>query len=219
MKILALEFSSSQRSAAVVQKIGDSISVAEMIETGGRVGRPFEMIEGALREARLEREQIDCLAIGTGPGSYNGIRGAISVAQGWALATSARLLAVSSVDCLVRAAQQQGCFGRVNVVIDAQRNEFYLAAFDLSAAEAVAVRPLKIVTEAEVRLIEQTGERIVGPELARWFPTSINLLPRAAILGQLALSRKDFVSGEQLQPIYLRETSFVKAPPSRILPP
>jgi hypothetical protein len=34
----------------------------------------------------------------------------------------------------------------------------------------------------------------------------------------LALDRTDFVAGEKLEPIYLRPTSFVKAPPPRILP-
>ena len=30
--------------------------------------------------------------------------------------------------------------------------------------------------------------------------------------------REDFVNGEKLEPIYLRETTFVKAPLPRILP-
>ncbi len=45
------------------------------------------------------------------------------------------------------------------------------------------------------------------------------VFPRAATLGQLAAGRADFVSGEKLEPIYLRETKFVKAPPPRVLPP
>jgi hypothetical protein len=32
------------------------------------------------------------------------------------------------------------------------------------------------------------------------------------------LSRSDFVAGAKLEPIYLREASFVKAPPSRRIP-
>ena len=45
------------------------------------------MIEEALREAGLEREQIEVLAVGLGPGSYTGIRVALSLAQGWQLAS------------------------------------------------------------------------------------------------------------------------------------
>jgi hypothetical protein len=44
------------------------------------------------------------------------------------------------------------------------------------------------------------------------------VFPRAAVLGQLALGRSDFVAGDKLEPIYLRETNFVKAPPGRQIP-
>ena len=39
-----------------------------------------------------------------------------------------------------------------------------------------------------------------------------------ATLGQLARHRTDFNAGERIEPIYLRETCFVKAPPPRITP-
>ena len=52
------------------------------------------MIESALAEAKIEREQIEVIAVGLGPGSYTGIRAAISVAQGWQLARGVKLLGV-----------------------------------------------------------------------------------------------------------------------------
>jgi hypothetical protein len=68
---------------------------------------------------------------------------------------------------------------------------------------------------AEAREREQAGEVLVGPEAARWFPTARVLFPSAATLAQLAAARDDFVAGEEIRPIYLRETNFVKAPPPR----
>ena len=50
-------------------------------------GHAFGLVEDALRQAQLDRAQIECLAIGLGPGSYNGMRLAIAVAQGWQLAS------------------------------------------------------------------------------------------------------------------------------------
>jgi len=43
------------------------------------------------------------------------------------------------------------------------------------------------------------------------------VLPRAVTIARLAATRTDFLPGEKLEPIYLRETTFVKAPPPRIL--
>src|SRR5437899_10525285 len=129
MKILAFEFSSPQRSVAVVQR--DSVS--EVVETGTGGTAALGMVESALRQANLEREQIERLAIGLGPGSYTGIRLAIALAQGWQLAAgSVRLLGISSTECLVAQAQTEGVSGPVATVIDDQRGEFYLAGYGIS---------------------------------------------------------------------------------------
>jgi len=69
MKILALEFSSPERSVAIVQGSGAGLDRAEVVERGGRETRALGMIEEALRLAQLEREQIECIAVGLGPGS------------------------------------------------------------------------------------------------------------------------------------------------------
>jgi tRNA threonylcarbamoyladenosine biosynthesis protein TsaB len=223
MTILALEFSSGQRSVAVVcRRTGDvSFVASEVVETSAGGTRAFGMIEDALREAGLEREQIEVLAVGLGPGSYTGIRFALSVAQGWQLASrqgGVKLLGISSAESVAAQAPAEKISGRVNVVIDAQRNEFYLAAYEISAAGRREVEPLRIVTRAEVESRAGAKEILIGPEVTRWFPNGRMVFPRAAVLGQLALSRSDFVAGDKLEPIYLREASFVKAPPSRRIP-
>jgi hypothetical protein len=43
------------------------------------------------------------------------------------------------------------------------------------------------------------------------------LFPSAATVARLASGRTDFVSGDKLEPVYLRAVSFVKAPPPRII--
>ncbi len=65
------------------------------------------MIEQALAEAGIEREQIEVLAIGLGPGSYPA-SGELSVAQGWQLASpdgGVKLLGISSAEGVAAQAQ------------------------------------------------------------------------------------------------------------------
>jgi tRNA threonylcarbamoyl adenosine modification protein YeaZ len=224
MKMLALEFSSPQRSVAIVQipaaaGAHTSPSVSEVIETGGRATKAIGMIEQALRDAHVEREQIDCVAVGLGPGSYAGIRAGIAFAQGWQLARNVKLLGISSVECIAEQAFADGLTGTINIVIDAQRNEFYLGQYSLSEAGWTELNPLRLATFAEVQQIERDGQILIGPEVTKWFPAGRIVFPRAAVLGQIGLRRNDFVPGEKLEPIYLRETTFVKAPPPRIVPP
>jgi tRNA threonylcarbamoyladenosine biosynthesis protein TsaB len=226
MTILALEFSSARRSVALafaepeLPVSGQSAASAQRrlarggvvlaeaaVQTDARGTDAFGLIEKVLAEAKILRQEIDVVAVGLGPGSYTGIRAAIAVAQGWQLATGVKLLGVSSADALAAQAQAEKIFGRVNVVIDAQRGEFYLSTWEISAVERKEISPLKIVSGAEKLARENAGEICVGPEAARL------IFPSAAVIARLAEGRSDFTAGEKLEPIYLRETSFVKAPP------
>jgi tRNA A37 threonylcarbamoyladenosine modification protein TsaB len=126
-----------------------------------------------------------------------------------------KVLGISSAECLAAQAQEENIQGRVNVVMDAQRNEFYLATYEISAGDRREIVPLKILTRTEAELKAGAKEMLIGPEVTRWFPNGRPVYPRAAVLGQLALRRNDFVAGDKLEPIYLRETHFVKASPGR----
>jgi len=242
MKILALEFSSPQRSVAVVcsarrDELHESHSapasggtdirvtrlsedlVSEVIETSpGNTIKPLSMVAEALKKAGLDREQIECLAIGLGPGSYTGIRVAIALAQGWQLARGVKLLGVSSAECIAAQAQADGFNGKACVVIDAQRDELYVAGYEIGPAKCHEVSPLRLAMMTEMRDREQEGETLIGPEATRWFPGGRVICPRADTLGRLAVARRDFVAGEKLEPIYLREARFVKASPPRFPP-
>jgi tRNA threonylcarbamoyl adenosine modification protein YeaZ len=211
MKILSLEFSSSRRSVAVLD--GNTV-LAEQAEAVGQTAPPLQLIEQALAAAKLSRKAVECIALGLGPGSYTGIRGTIALAQGWQLAGSVKLLGVSSVLCIAAQAQADGIFGRVNVVVDAQRGELYLAGYEITVAKVAEVAPLRLVTLAEAQ--RELGF-FVGPEVKRWFAGGLEISPSAAFLGRLAAGRQDFVPGDQLEPLYLRATSFVKAPPVKVL--
>ena len=146
------------------------------------------------------------------------MRAAISLAQGWALARAVKLLGVSSAACLAEQARAEKIFGRVNTVIDAQRNEFYLAAWDITPDAVRVMEPLRLATLGEVQARATAGETLVGPDVSRWLPFARILFPHAATLTTFVSSQSAFVPGERLEPVYLRETSFVKAPPRRVLP-
>ena len=221
MKILALEFSAFERSVAIVQRseLGQSnVSSSEVVQTSDRSTRAFELIDQALHLAQIEREQIESIAVGLGPGSYTGIRAAIALAQGWQLARPVKLVGISSAQSLAAQARAEGIAAKVTLVIDAQRNEFYLATFDITPEGVRETESLRLATLEEVQERQRAGALLLGPEITKWFPSGRIMFPRAAMLGRLALGSSDFLRGEQLQPIYLRETTFVKAPPPHRLP-
>jgi tRNA threonylcarbamoyl adenosine modification protein YeaZ len=214
MKILAIEFSSARRSVAALAE-GHPLGFA--VESASRQTHALALVEQALKLAQLKRSDIQCIAVGLGPGSYTGIRAAIALAQGWQLAASnVKLTGIGSIAAMAREARAKGWFGAVNLVVDAQRGELYLAGYEITPDSCKETRPLKLATIAEARASFSAGELIVGPEVERWFDAGRVLFPGAEMVASLALARTEFITAEKLEPIYLRETGFVKAPPPRV---
>lgn len=214
MKILAIDFSSGERSVAAWN---DGVE-SQVLETDPRTSDALGMMETALREAKLEREDVEAVVVGLGPGSYTGIRASIALAQGWQLARGVKLLGISSAQAIAVQAHTSGMRGAVTIVIDAQRGEFYSANYELSEDQARETTRLKIVSAAELRAKDAAGEILIGPEVTRWFSNGKIISSRAQTLARLASKGvHEFVSGEKLEPIYLRETTFVKAAPARVI--
>lgn len=205
MTILALEFSSDRRSVALAR--GGVVLAEAAQQTESRATDALGLIEKVLADAKVSRAEIEVIAVGLGPGSYTGIRAALAVAQGWQLALGVKLLGVSSVAAMVWQAQAEKIYGRVNVAVDAQRGEFYLSSWEISADKREEVLPLRIVPGATVADLKAGGEKVLTG----------NFYPPAAGVVRLAAGRDDFVAGADLEPIYLRETAFVKASPARAI--
>ena len=207
MKILALEFSSPVRSVAVHG--GPHPGGAEDI--GTREMKPFKLIDAALAQAGLSREDIECIAVGLGPGSYAGIRTAIAIAQGWQMARGVKLLGLASAEAVAAHAGQLGIANPVFVGLEVQRGELFVAEYDASVFERPRlVRPFQRMERAEIG--NHAVHRMDLPPDAEEIDGEKPFGPAAAFLAMLAAHRTEFVAGSALEPFYLRPVAFVKAP-------
>ncbi|MFR1638052.1 MAG: tRNA (adenosine(37)-N6)-threonylcarbamoyltransferase complex dimerization subunit type 1 TsaB [Eggerthellaceae bacterium] len=82
-------------------------------------------IDAALAEHGVAREDIACVAVGRGPGSFTGVRLAMATAKGIASALEVPLVGVSSLDAVAWNAWAAGERGPLSVVADAMRKEVY----------------------------------------------------------------------------------------------
>jgi tRNA threonylcarbamoyladenosine biosynthesis protein TsaB len=211
MKLLALEFSTPRRSVAIAC---DGIVRGHGAEQGGRETHAFALIEAALRDANVSREQIDCIAVGTGPGSYAGIRIAIAIAQGWHLARGVKLIGIPSADAVAAQMHAAGARGVVHAIVDAQRGEFFEALYELDDTEWRNSKPFALTSPSADR--SSPGHLFVRCDILEHATEQV-LLPDAATIASLASAKTGFVAASALEPIYLRKAEFVKLanPPSR----
>ncbi|UJB20317.1 MULTISPECIES: tRNA (adenosine(37)-N6)-threonylcarbamoyltransferase complex dimerization subunit type 1 TsaB [Lysobacter] len=179
--------------------------------------------EQLLDEAGLKRSQLDAIAIGRGPGAFTGVRLAIALAQGIALALDKPIVPVSTLAVLALRARAmdvaQTPTQRVFAAIDARMGEVYTAAFELRGMDAVMLDQEVVVAPAEAVVPDgdewlgvgsgfAASEGLLAQRLhARFAAIDPAALPHAADLARLAAlayARGEAVAPEFAEPAYLR---------------
>ena len=137
--ILALDAALALCSAAVV---ADGRIAAEIVAPGerGQVQRLAPMLDSVLRAAGVSPGDLDAVAVTVGPGSFTGIRAALALAHGVALATGALLVGVTVAEAL--AAALPPLPGRALwVALDSRRGRVFLDRGDGPQAVALTALP------------------------------------------------------------------------------
>ena len=80
-----------------------------------------------LAEAGIGKHALDAIAVGRGPGAFTGVRLAISLAQGMAMALDRLVVTVSSLAALALEAPEDDA--AILAVIDARMGEIYAASY------------------------------------------------------------------------------------------
>ena len=91
-------------------------------------------IDEVLARAGVPREDLACVVVGRGPGSFTGVRIAMATAKGIASALELPLVGVSSLDAVAWNVQEEGVRGSLAVVADAMRKEVYPVRYLLDDA-------------------------------------------------------------------------------------
>lgn len=89
-------------------------------------------IDEMMRSFSLSRDDLACVCVGRGPGSFTGVRIAMATAKGIASALGIALVGVSSQDAVAYNSWRSGGRGRLLVLGDAMRKEVYPATYELT---------------------------------------------------------------------------------------
>ncbi|MGE8209875.1 MAG: tRNA (adenosine(37)-N6)-threonylcarbamoyltransferase complex dimerization subunit type 1 TsaB [Stenotrophomonas rhizophila] len=215
MKLLAFETATEACSVALYV----DGQVRERFEIAPRRHAELSLpwAEELLADAGIARSQLDAIALGRGPGAFTGVRLAIAIAQGIALALDRPLVPVSTLQVLALRAPAGA--DQVLSSIDARMGEVYVA------------RQVRVDGQWQLQgdEIVCAPEAVVLPAGSRWFGVGTGFgaadgllatrladqldgvdaqaLPRASdllTLAVLAFARGEGVAPERVEPAYLR---------------
>ncbi|MDP9098836.1 MAG: tRNA (adenosine(37)-N6)-threonylcarbamoyltransferase complex dimerization subunit type 1 TsaB [Verrucomicrobiota bacterium] len=189
MKTLALEMSTAQGSIAWRQD-GEALFDGRFAADRKHSGAFFENVEQCLE--RFGRPEN--IIVGLGPGSYAGIRIAISTALGLRSATKAQLAGIPSI-CALDVETANYC-----VIGDARRQTFFFAKVE--SGKLIEGPTLKTAAEMAVTIGESLP--VYASEQLPEFLAAKLAYPSAGRLVEIAGLHADNIDGA-LEPIYLRE--------------
>ena len=215
MKILGIDSSGMVASVAVVQ---DDVVIAEYTMNHKKTHSEtlLPMIDEIMKTSETRMEELDAIAIASGPGSFTGIRIGISTVKGLAWAAEKPCVGVSTLAAMAWNGTAAG--GLICAVMDARRSEVYNALFTIRSGRPVRLCPdralslLQLSEELskyhEAPFLVGDGTEITAAFLKEQginfrFPPE-NLRWQSAWGVAMEAAGQKMISSQELLPVYLR---------------
>jgi tRNA threonylcarbamoyladenosine biosynthesis protein TsaB len=177
-------------------------------------------VEYVLGALHLAIADVEGYAVGVGPGSFTGVRVAISTVQGLALASGRPCVGVSSLDAV--ASLVAGQADTIVALVDAYRDEVFVAR---SAREGRALGPPSREKPEAALADLPAGAVLAGDAALRYGSVMAAAAPHARIearapylagpvglVGEARLVEGQGVPAAALRPLYLRDADVRPSP-------
>jgi tRNA threonylcarbamoyladenosine biosynthesis protein TsaB len=168
--------------------------------------------------ASVSRDQIDLLAVATGPGAFTGLRIGLAAIQGLAMTLNKPVIGVSALDALAEQARDVDA-QIIAPWMDAQRGDVFATLIDATTGvtvEAPAAASPQSLLDAWAAHLDGRRAIFIGDAVARdreliekatplgHIRTPAPLAPQLAILGRRRAAKGQAGPPHALEPIYVR---------------
>jgi tRNA threonylcarbamoyladenosine biosynthesis protein TsaB len=134
MRVLGIETSTRRGSVALFDG-GRVVLALEHEKPNAHAEKLLPLVVRLFAESGVPKTSLERVAVGTGPGSFTGLRVGIALGEGIALGIGVPLVGVGSLEALARA--PEGARPRI-AALDAGRGELFIAAYGAGGDELIA---------------------------------------------------------------------------------
>ncbi len=220
MRILAIETSTMLGGAAVMDSGAGLLAEVRVNVKAAHSERLMSEVDYVLAQASCAVQDMDALAVATGPGSFTGLRIGLSTAKGLAFAAGLPVVAVPTLEAFA------SCFPHsefpVCPLLDARKKEVYAALFVHKGGALKKLMPETAIKASELaeglsghRAVLFTGQgadiyreeltRVMG-DRAVFAPAMAPSPSAVARLGLEKALRGEFSDPAALSPFYIRKS-------------
>lgn len=199
MKNLFIDTASSRVIIAVTEKD----SIISMCNEGNDhelSSRIFPIIDKVLKESHITPQELDCIYVVTGPGSFTGVRIGVTIAKTMAWSLKKTLIPISELE-LMATTTFDGDY--IIPFIDARRNAFFAAIYDREGKAILQDQYIK--NEDLLKKIPKDKKIVfVGYDHVSNFSS---IIPEVEILKIINRHQNDIVKNpHEINPEYLKRT-------------
>jgi tRNA threonylcarbamoyladenosine biosynthesis protein TsaB len=188
MRTLAIETTDFNGSVALLE---DNKVVAEGCLAANQRSAQWlaPLIENVLNSSGWNMQSLQLLAIAQGPGSFTGLRVGITLAKTLAFALKIPVIGVDTLEVLAEQARHLvDANARIHAVMDAQRQELFVATFTSTNFNTSLLQRLganQILSKADWLESLRAGDVAIGPMMEKWH----SALPPDVVIAPLAMQR------------------------------
>ena len=176
-------------------------------------------LEQLLQRAKIDKKEIEMLAVSMGPGSFTGLRIGLATAEAMAYSWHCLLHGVDTLKALAYNIPLEGIV--LSPILDAQKGNYYQALYTWQNQQLVELAPVEVVSRERLleRLQELGQKAVILGECQKLekleLPENIVLAPETLRLpkgASVALAALDEADPEQdrkifgLEPYYIRRS-------------
>jgi tRNA threonylcarbamoyladenosine biosynthesis protein TsaB len=222
MMVLAIETSTMLGGVALMDDARGLVTEVRLNVKATHSEKLMAEVHYVLGQSGVALGELDALAVAVGPGSFTGLRIAVSTAQGLAFATGVKLVSVPTLEafaCSLPFARYPVC-----PMLDARKKEVYAGVFVFAAGRMERLIPERAVAAGDLarELAREEGVVFMG-EGARMYRAVLTevlggrahfappglMVPSPASLARLGMERArrgEFTEPAGLAPLYLRKS-------------
>lgn len=220
-QILLIDTSADKCTVGLVRD-GQLVMALQHTERQSQAAIINPLIEQLCTETKIKPDDLNAVAVCSGPGSYTGLRIGLAAAKGICFALSKPLIMQHKLELLAQQQiQSDNTYWQYAVLISARQDEFFYAAYD--AEMNVLQAAIHGTTDSIKSLINELSVSalcVVGDQMAKdAFGDIVQLNTDVdfklwATWAAGSLADKDFTDLASAEPFYMKEV-FIYAPKSK----